>query len=95
MNVVARGAAGGMPSGGAGIVFRSTSEAEEAAMSEIAHEWLTVREVARHFRVSDRTVTRWVNTDPSMRVRRLGPSGRVIRIHRSELNREQDLPAAA
>lgn len=64
-------------------------------MSEIAHEWLTVREVAQHYRVSERTVTRWVNTDPDMRVRRIGPSGRTIRIHRSELNRDTSLPVSA
>ncbi|SFM01684.1 helix-turn-helix domain-containing protein [Streptomyces pini] len=63
-------------------------------MSETAHEWLTVREVAEHFRVSERTVTRWVTTDPNMRVRRIGPSARTIRIHRSELDRDTSLPAA-
>jgi excisionase family DNA binding protein len=62
---------------------------------EIVHEWLTVQEFARVFRVSDRTVVRWVGSDPSMRVRRIGPSGRTIRIHRSELNRESDLPVSA
>lgn len=51
-------------------------------------EWLTVREYADHYRVSTRTVTRWVSTDPQMRVRRIGPSARTIRIHRSELHRE-------
>lgn len=64
-------------------------------MSDIAHEWLTVREVAQHYRVSERTVTRWVTSDPSMRVRRIGPSGRTIRIHRSELDRGTSLPASA
>jgi excisionase family DNA binding protein len=59
------------------------------------HEWLTVQEFARIFRVSDRTVVRWVASDPNMRVRRIGPSGRTIRIHRSELNREPSLPATA
>ncbi len=63
-------------------------------MSNEAQEWLTVREVAAYWRVSDRTVTRWVNSDPDMRVRRLGPSGRIIRIHRSELDRES-LPVSA
>lgn len=57
-------------------------------MSNDGHEWLTVREFAAHFRVSERTVIRWVATDPDMKVRRVGPSGRLIRIHRSELNRE-------
>lgn len=64
-------------------------------MSDSAHEWLTVREVATYWRVSERTVTRWVNTDPSMRVRRVGPSGRTIRIHRSELQRDTSLPVSA
>jgi excisionase family DNA binding protein len=59
-----------------------------------AVEWFTVQEVARHYRVSPRTVTRWIASDPSIRVRRVGPSGRTIRIHRSELNRETSLPAA-
>jgi predicted DNA-binding transcriptional regulator YafY len=63
-------------------------------MSEEAHEWLTVREFAAHYRVSERTVTRWVGSDPTMCVRRLGPSGRIIRIHRSELQRET-LPVSA
>jgi predicted DNA-binding transcriptional regulator YafY len=63
-------------------------------MSEEAHEWLTVHEFAAHYRVSERTVTRWVNNDPDMRVRRLGPSGRIIRIHKSELERNS-LPVSA
>ena len=63
-------------------------------MSESTHEWLTVREVAEHYRVSERTVARWVATDSAMRVRRLGPAGRLIRIHRSELDRDTSLPAA-
>jgi excisionase family DNA binding protein len=58
-------------------------------------EWLTVREVAEHFRVSTRTVTRWAESG-QLRMRRVGPTGRLIRIHSSELNREQDtLPATA
>lgn len=58
-------------------------------------EWLTVSEVARHFRVSTRTVTRWALSG-QLRMRRVGPTGRLIRIHSSELNSEQhDLPATA
>ncbi|EFE72623.1 predicted protein [Streptomyces viridosporus ATCC 14672] len=57
-------------------------------------EWLTVREVAEHFRVSTRTVTRWALSG-QMRMRRVGPTGRLIRIHSSELNSEHDLPASA
>ncbi|WP_331720749.1 helix-turn-helix domain-containing protein (plasmid) [Streptomyces sp. NBC_01005] len=53
-------------------------------------EWLTVSEVARHYRVSSRTVNRWALSG-ELRIRRIGPSGRLIRIHRSalgELNSE-------
>jgi excisionase family DNA binding protein len=57
-------------------------------------EWLTVGEVARHFRVSTRTVTRWALSG-QLRMRRVGPTGRLIRIHSSELNSEHDLPASA
>lgn len=56
-------------------------------------EWLTVREVAEHFRVSARTVNRWA-TSGELRVRRIGQTGRLIRIHRSELKSENP-PAAA
>jgi predicted DNA-binding transcriptional regulator YafY len=57
-------------------------------------EWLTVREYAEHYRISERTALRWIAADPEMRVRRIGPSGRTIRIHISELNRESVSPAA-
>lgn len=58
-------------------------------------EWLTVREVADHFRVSTRTVTRWALSG-QLRMRRVGPTGRLIRIHSSELhNEERNLPASA
>ncbi|MEU3106323.1 helix-turn-helix domain-containing protein [Streptomyces griseoflavus] len=57
-------------------------------------EWLTVSEVAEHFRVSTRTVTRWALSG-RLRMRRVGPTGRLIRIHSSELNSEHDLPASA
>ncbi|MCA1845297.1 MAG: helix-turn-helix domain-containing protein [Actinobacteria bacterium] len=56
-------------------------------------EWLTVQEYAGILRISPRTVTRWVSIDSRMRVRRVGPSGRLIRIHRSEIER-QEIPAA-
>lgn len=58
------------------------------------HEWLTVREFAQHYRVSERTVVRWIASDSSMKVRRVGPGARIIRIHCSELNRVSALPAA-
>lgn len=61
-------------------------------------EWLTVREVAEHYRVSTRTVTRWALSG-QLRMRRIGPTGRLIRIHssalESELNSEHNLPASA
>ncbi|WP_431776989.1 helix-turn-helix domain-containing protein [Streptomyces cucumeris] len=57
-------------------------------------EWLTVNEVAAHFRVSTRTVNRWALSG-QLRVRRIGPTGRLIRIHSSELNSEHDLPVSA
>lgn len=57
-------------------------------------EWLTVSEVAQHFRVSPRTVNRWALSG-QLRMRRIGPTGRLIRIHSSELNRESSLPVSA
>jgi excisionase family DNA binding protein len=55
------------------------------------HEWLTVTEVAQHYRVSIRTIHRMIQSG-QLRARKIGP--RLIRIHRSELNSE-NLPAAA
>lgn len=64
------------------------------ATSERA-EWLTVREVAEHYRVSTRTVTRWALSG-DLRMRRVGPTRRLIRIHRSALDTDRhDLPASA
>lgn len=58
-------------------------------------EWLKVREVADHYRVSTRTVTRWALSG-QLRMRRVGPTGRLIRIHRSALDTDRhDLPASA
>ncbi|MFE1576260.1 helix-turn-helix domain-containing protein [Streptomyces fradiae] len=54
-----------------------------------SEEWLTCGQVAAHFQVTDRTVRRWIAADPTMRVRRLGPTGRSIRVHRSELDRDR------
>jgi excisionase family DNA binding protein len=65
--------------------------------AQSAPEWLTVREVARHFRVSTRTVTRWALSG-QLRMRRVGPTGRLIRIHSSALESElnsENLPASA
>ena len=58
-----------------------------------AAEWLTVREVAEHFRVSARTVNRWAASG-ELRIRRIGQTGRIIRIHRSELNSETPVSVA-
>ena len=52
-------------------------------------EWLTAAQVARHFQVSPSTVYRWAASDPAMRVQRLGPDGRTVRIHRSVLERDR------
>lgn len=57
-------------------------------------EWLTVNEVALHFRVSKRTVTRWALSG-QLKIRRIGPTGRLIRIHSSELNSEHDTLSAS
>jgi excisionase family DNA binding protein len=56
-------------------------------------EWVTVREYAERYRCSTRTVLRMIASDSSMKVRRIGPTGRIVRIHRSELNKAS-LPAA-
>ncbi|MFF5790368.1 helix-turn-helix domain-containing protein [Streptomyces sp. NPDC012693] len=48
-------------------------------------EWLTVGEVARHFRVSPRTVARWAASG-AIRSQRVGPGARLIRIHCSALD---------
>lgn len=58
-------------------------------------EWITVQEYADHYRVSVRSVMRWIAAGSVANVRRLGPAGRVVRIHRSELNSEIRLPDAA
>lgn len=55
--------------------------------SPVTREWITVQEYADALRISVRTATRWAASDPNMRVQRIGPSGRLIRIHRSELHR--------
>lgn len=58
-------------------------------------EWLTAEEVARHYRVSPRTILRWVDAGAFATVLRLGPSGRTIRIHQSELDRRRPRRSAA
>ncbi|MFF5853976.1 helix-turn-helix domain-containing protein [[Kitasatospora] papulosa] len=60
-----------------------------------APEWMTVREVAEHFRVSTRTIHRWVASG-EIRSRRIGPGGRVTRIHSAVLDTDpHDLSAVA
>ena len=59
-----------------------------------APEWLTVGEVARHYRVSPRTISRWAASG-AIRSKRIGPGGRLVRIHRSTLDTEQHLSDAA
>lgn len=51
-------------------------------------EWLTCQQVAEALQVTDRTVRYWATNDPTLSVRRLGPTGRTIRIHRSVLDRD-------
>ncbi|WP_331760704.1 helix-turn-helix domain-containing protein [Streptomyces anulatus] len=51
-------------------------------------EWLTVGEVAQHYRVSARTVSRWAASG-EIRSKRVGPGARLIRIHRSAVDAEQ------
>mgnify|MGYP001474535838 CR=1 FL=1 len=56
------------------------------------HEWLTRAEVADHFQVTPRTISRWAASNPAMRVARIG---RIIRIHRSVLDAGQPGPTPA
>ena len=49
------------------------------------HEWLTRAEVAAHFHVTPRTVSRWAAATPAIRVMRIG---RIIRIHLAPTHRE-------
>ncbi|MFI6125466.1 helix-turn-helix domain-containing protein [Streptomyces sp. NPDC051064] len=55
----------------------------------VGPEWLTVAEVASHFRVSTRTIHRWAASG-EIRSKRIGPGNRVVRIHRSVLDVEHD-----
>lgn len=56
-------------------------------------EWLTVSEVAQHFRVSPKTISRWA-VSGEIRSKRIGSSGRLVRIHRSAIDTEHDTPSA-
>ncbi len=56
-------------------------------MPTIDNEWLTRAQFAAALQIHVVTVSRWMAADPEMRVRRLGPHGHRVRIHRSELER--------
>ena len=65
-------------------------------MEAPATEWLTIRQFASSYQVNERTVRRWIKSETSpLRIRRIGATGRTIRIHSSELHSESNLPAAA
>lgn len=53
---------------------------------QVHPEWLTRAQFAAALQVHVGTVSRWIAADASMRVRRLGPTGHRVRIHRSELD---------
>ncbi|MFE7429052.1 helix-turn-helix domain-containing protein [Streptomyces sp. NPDC057545] len=55
-------------------------------------EWLTRAQMAAALQVHVVTVSRWISADPQMRVRRLGPNGHRVRIHRSEVERRLTTP---
>ena len=59
----------------------------------LALEWLTVGEVAHHYRVSTRTIHRWAASG-EIRAKRIGPGNRVIRIHCSVLETDHDTLSA-
>ncbi|MDV9191580.1 hypothetical protein R6L23_25805 [Streptomyces sp. SR27] len=52
-------------------------------------EWLTRSQFAAALQVHVTTVSRWISSDPTMRIQRLGPTGHRVRIHRSEVSRRQ------
>lgn len=52
-------------------------------------EWLTRAQFAAALQVHVVTVSKWINTDPDMRVKRIGPTGYFVRVHRSELERRR------
>ncbi|WP_329326717.1 hypothetical protein [Streptomyces sp. NBC_01689] len=60
-----------------------------------AQEWLTRAQFAAALQVNPKTVSRWIAADPTMRVKRLGPTGHRVRIHCSELERDRTAAAAA
>jgi excisionase family DNA binding protein len=66
--------------------------AEQLALPD--PKWLTTDEVGRHSRVSARTILRWVDAGEFEKVARLGPAGKTIRIHQSELDHPTGRSAA-
>ncbi|MFC8389900.1 helix-turn-helix domain-containing protein [Streptomyces sp. NPDC057238] len=54
-------------------------------------DWLTRAQFAAALQVHVGTVSRWIAADPDMRVKRLGPNGHRVRIHRSELERRSGM----
>jgi len=64
-------------------------------MPATSPEWLTPAQVAQQLGMSRRSVYRWAESgDPALRVRRVGPGERLMRIHRSVLDTPAQ-PAAA
>ncbi|MCG6496624.1 helix-turn-helix domain-containing protein [Kitasatospora sp. A2-31] len=64
-------------------------------MPDDAPEWLTRAQFAALLQVHPKTVSRWIASDPTMRIQRLGPAGHRVRIHRSELDRGRPRADAA
>lgn len=65
-----------------------------AVRIDAATEWLTIGEVAQHYRVSARTISRWAASG-EIRSKRIGPSGRCVRIHCSAIEAEPTLSVSA
>ncbi|MGF0168759.1 helix-turn-helix domain-containing protein [Streptomyces koyangensis] len=57
-------------------------------------EWMTVREVATHFRVSTKTIHRWIISG-ELPATRIGPASRTVRIHRSVIDQMTPTLSAA
>ena len=58
-------------------------------MCDCAPEWLTYKQLAEALSVHWKTVAEWAaDPDSGLIVKRLGPSGRLVRIHRSVLDRD-------
>ncbi|MFD6065367.1 helix-turn-helix domain-containing protein [Streptomyces diastaticus] len=55
---------------------------------------MTVREVATHFRVSTKTIHRWIISGELLATR-IGPASRTVRIHRSVIDQMTPTLSAA